>query len=805
MNTEQLTTLERKIERFSNILEQKPGDGLTVLALAEASFRRGLKLEALTAYQEVTNEKPVPEAHLAVAEIYSQQNMVNEAYGELIRLFEIDPDNVEARLLAHILTEEAEPPDQISEILAEPTSDEAFDEARLRLQIQLTIHNRDLQERTRNVTLEPGVVIHEYYVEEAKKKLIEVQEMLRKMLDLRKHNEELRTAPRPEPISAQPDAEEAPAGELVMEGTPTEAEVSPVEAVPTGDQQAYSAPEIPLTAAEEAAPAQVLGVPSPEATSVELQAPAVALQVEEQPAPDAVQSVAEDAQPLPVAGSAPTEHPVAFESPVEPTPSFEPEVPEPASHLEPVAPAEPALSLEPAATLEPPAPTEPVASFEPHAPAVPVAPLEPSPVETAASFEPAPPEPAAPPEPVFAAEPASTIAPIEVDVAPIPEPSPLSVEEPVADVQSGLQFEEPVADVQSGLQFEEPPQIELQTESADAPQHQAVFEPAPVSRSEDIQGEPLMAAQESVQPVADAYPEPSPILEPALPESSLEPELPEEPVAEQPPIEFSSAEEHLTLQSPTLEPDLPEEAPMAVAAPEPNYAPEITPEPPKQEGYTMPIDIGVDSVVSPDLPEEPVMPEDPVMPQPVAEPVQPEPVALQPIAEPVEPEPVVQEASVPVVEPVAPELPPEPAPIEDVAPVAPESSGAVAAERQAYYESKAEELGKLTGTLARTRGVTSIFLVSRDGTTIDSVVKDDVTEERIGELVKESFEFLLAYAKNPAYWVLECTGGIFVMQALDDRHVLIAVGQAGANFGALRYTMDKTKAKFATILDNVPR
>ena len=155
-------------------------------------------------------------------------------------------------------------------------------------------------------------------------------------------------------------------------------------------------------------------------------------------------------------------------------------------------------------------------------------------------------------------------------------------------------------------------------------------------------------------------------------------------------------------------------------------------------------------------------------------------------------------------EPAALDVSPEPAPVEELEPPSPAPSGASSAERQAYYESKAEELGKLTGTLARTRGVTSIFLVSRDGTTIDSVVKDDVTEERIGELVKESFEFLAAYAKNPAYWVLECTGGIFVMQALDDRHVLIAVGQAGANFGALRYTMDKTKAKFATILDNVP-
>ena len=85
------------------------------------------------------------------------------------------------------------------------------------------------------------------------------------------------------------------------------------------------------------------------------------------------------------------------------------------------------------------------------------------------------------------------------------------------------------------------------------------------------------------------------------------------------------------------------------------------------------------------------------------------------------------------------------------------------------------------------------------------MVKDDITEERVGELVRESFDFLLAYAKSPAYWVLECSGGIFVMQTLDDFHVLIAIGQAGANFGALRYTMDKTKTKFGEILNDVPR
>jgi predicted regulator of Ras-like GTPase activity (Roadblock/LC7/MglB family) len=101
--------------------------------------------------------------------------------------------------------------------------------------------------------------------------------------------------------------------------------------------------------------------------------------------------------------------------------------------------------------------------------------------------------------------------------------------------------------------------------------------------------------------------------------------------------------------------------------------------------------------------------------------------------------------------------------------------------------------------------VTSIFLVAREGVTIDAVAKDEISERRVGELVKESFEFLEAFASDPAYWVLECAGGIFVMQKLDERHVLIAIGQAGANFGALRYTMDKTRAKFEPLLAQAPR
>ena len=89
LKSEHKTTLDRKIERFRGILNRAPDDTLTALALAEASFRRGLRLEALTAYQEVSKKHSVAEAHLAIAQIYSRQSMLVEAYEEIARLLEL--------------------------------------------------------------------------------------------------------------------------------------------------------------------------------------------------------------------------------------------------------------------------------------------------------------------------------------------------------------------------------------------------------------------------------------------------------------------------------------------------------------------------------------------------------------------------------------------------------------------------------------------------------------------------------------------------------------------------------------------
>lgn len=567
LKAEQLTTLERKIDRFAKILREKPGDELTVLALAEASFRRGLKLEALTAYQEVIGVLPVPEVHLAVSEIYAAQDMPNEAYGELRRLFALDPENVEARLLVKRLKSLSKPPQDIREIMDTLVPERAIEEAQLRLKIQRTIHNRELQERTRNITLEPGKVIHEYYVEEAKKKLIEVDSLLRDLEKLREDNTAAEV-PRAEPLQAVAmTSDEASTETLVMEEASLE----------TDSSDSLATDEIAVEIAFE----------NPEEMPVQL-ADSDLGEVEVPIVPES--EVAESF----------IEEPSLVSGPVEPETTFLLDVPNPGddpieSASEPVE--DNPLIEQAEASVE----TYETFDLTPESPVIPDLPEEPEPV-----------------------------APSTVDHLEAPSMVDL---EPIELTASGPSIEVVVPDTMT-----------------------------------IGEGGPILEQHETVEP---------------------------------------AVEEETVLQE------------------------------------AMPVDTSSAAMDTADVVEL------------------------------------------------------------DAAEVLPEA-GTHSAARQAFYDSQTEAVSGLTSTLARTRGVTSIFLVSKEGVTINSVVKDDISEVRVGEVVKESFEFLEAFASDPSYWVLECAGGIFVMQKLDDRHVLIAIGQAGANFGALRYTMDKTRAKFEVLLKDAP-
>lgn len=670
LNQEQLTTLERKLDRFAAILQQKPGDELTILALAEASFRRGLKLEALTNYQLVIRDKPVPEAHLAVAEIYFQQNMANEAYGELRRLFELDPENVEARMLARSLKGRSGPPEDIARILDEPTSEEAFAEAKLRLQIQRAIQNRELQERTRNQTLEPGVVIHEYYMEEAKKKLIEVEDQLRRLEELREQNAALLLMPKASLVEPQREEEHT-------------AEESGGETYSGEDSLSSS-----LDAGVENTPI-LQGAEEFERDQVGETEQFIQMVYPEEPSREA-------------------------ELGLEPTSLSEEEATQP--------PTSDLISPEVSEAFDDPQPLGTLAEVGPHA---------------------------------------------EQDWADSLDSQP-TVEQAVEE-----QWDEAV--LPADHQF---------TERIPSFDSDSMDQPEALQPGDELADFPAVA-------IAVAEGTRTGLAEPSFSigfdlgvDNPLAPDLPDETFPGPPAIEMNSGP-----NSAEMSPSEP-----AIQYIDPDFlSPDDGLESPVSQdqglSYT---DDGSEHVGQGSL-DEPLSPgvDSPEVPQFSSELVESSPPELPPVPE----QDSADEESAGHEQVTV---------IEVGSHSAPESSTDMNALRRAYYESKAADIGKLTGTLARTRGVTSIYLVTRDGLMIDAV-GEEISEERVSEIVRESFDFLLAYAKSPTYWVLECNGGIFVMQTLDELHVLIAVGQAGANFGALRFTMDKTKAKFETILTDVPR
>ena len=156
-----------------------------------------------------------------------------------------------------------------------------------------------------------------------------------------------------------------------------------------------------------------------------------------------------------------------------------------------------------------------------------------------------------------------------------------------------------------------------------------------------------------------------------------------------------------------------------------------------------------------------------------------------------------ESAVVEAVEPVPEvEIPAQPVVVEPV------MVEAVAEERDfpSLYAPLLASLDGLIQTLAKTRSVSSVFLLNREGYAVAEQVKDAIGKERLSEFIVETVSFLEAFANAPQYWVLECAGGIVVIQSVDSYHYLVTIGQTGANFGALRYTMDRVRPNFEQVL-----
>ncbi len=617
------TTLENKIDKYRQILEKAPDDRTVLLALAEASYRRGLRLEALHAYQRVLENESIPEAHLAMAQMYAQHGLHVEAFQELACLLSQEPANPEAHILAVQVGEENEMPQELKDFVEAGTTYEEISKARVRLGLHRSMLMREITELSRVAERSRSEPLAEYYVLQTRNRLSALDFALARLDTLE-------------------------------------------QAVELKLRESERLRELELTRQRELEELQQAAVNYDEASAA---APEYAESLELLPRPELVEPSAE--------------YPSSEESWAE--------------------------------------------------------------------------------QPVSSEEQQPWMPPSGHDPAAIP----------IGESQEW------------------------------ALAHQIEEYSQPVSA--DSWEEPATAASDSAEPVA-AAPEYVPEYVPEAAGTDLDlPEVSEgswgfevEPAA---PAEFELELNPLEL---TLEPDLPplqiDEPALPVVA-ELDFPSAIAP--PLQEEVAP----GAPEFLAPPVAATPPAPEyvAPVAPPPVAvapppvEVAPPPPVAVAPPPVEVAPPPPVAVAPPPVEVAPPPPAAVAPPPVEVAAPV-----GGTSSARLEFYNGITAGLDSLVSTLAKTRGVTSIYVVSRDGHLIGEASKDAIGRERISEIVVEGLMFLEGFAAAPQYWVLECNGGIVVMQTIDNGHVLVAIGQAGANFGALRYTMDKTKPSFAQLLAGAP-
>ncbi|MHC9542965.1 MAG: hypothetical protein AB9903_25915 [Vulcanimicrobiota bacterium] len=228
---EAYTTLDIQIEKLAEIVQENPEDITVLLAYAELNLRRGRYLEALQAYHRIMNIKPdVIDVHVGLSRIYLRQNMIAEAFNEIVKVFQLSPADIEGRIMYDRLLDIGEPSAETQDAIRNlAVTDPEFDDLRLfkhqkelereRLEGEITQFEKIMEEHDE----EP---IYEYNFEMALNRKKNIDELFKYIDALESYLEQKALEVKPDiiPPAAEEEAEEAseepaePTGEAELPG-----------------------------------------------------------------------------------------------------------------------------------------------------------------------------------------------------------------------------------------------------------------------------------------------------------------------------------------------------------------------------------------------------------------------------------------------------------------------------------------------------------------------------------------------------------------------------------------------------------
>jgi predicted regulator of Ras-like GTPase activity (Roadblock/LC7/MglB family) len=167
----------------------------------------------------------------------------------------------------------------------------------------------------------------------------------------------------------------------------------------------------------------------------------------------------------------------------------------------------------------------------------------------------------------------------------------------------------------------------------------------------------------------------------------------------------------------------------------------------------------------------------------------------------------------PVVIEIAEEIPSEEtSAVSEVSAVEPESAiPEVSEERKKFYKDIHGKMDFVLSTLSKTRGVTSSFIMDKTGAILHIMSTENFDRMEMSQQALKGVEPLLEWRTSKEqtecellYWVLEFKKGMMVLQPLTPEVFLVVLGKAGANFGAVRYSIEKNTGKLLSALAKMP-
>lgn len=130
-------------------------------------------------------------------------------------------------------------------------------------------------------------------------------------------------------------------------------------------------------------------------------------------------------------------------------------------------------------------------------------------------------------------------------------------------------------------------------------------------------------------------------------------------------------------------------------------------------------------------------------------------------------------------------------------------------ERMSFYDEMEGSMSKVLKTLNRTRGVTSSLILDNTGFILCLESSEKLNTQELALQVLDGVSPLMEWGniegnrdRELLYWVLEFKEGLMVLQPLTKDIYLVVLGKSGANFGAVRYSIEKNTARLVLSLQN---